>query len=432
MALPQRIRPKELAHSVWVITSESVRAFLRNDDLRQASSLAFYTALALLPALLLLSIALAKFLSSPVAIAKTSDLVSELFPTFSDSLLREVKQLAKGSSASNWLDYRVWINVGVLVWSVMPLVAAMRATMNLLFKNQPRHSFLLVKFIDLVVVVAFIVGLALVAGLDVVLRYLRGLSKYLVVPTWLDFTIPLVLTVLLLFCLYFALTPKVRARHLLVGALVTAALWFVLRPGFSLFLTYNPEYGKAFGSFKSIFTVIIWLYYSMAVFLFGAEVMAALHRKEAIFIRRLMSGKGALSLFGRERFLVSKAPGETFFQEGEEGTEMYFVTHGSVSILREGQEIARIPEGKYFGEMSFLLDLHRTATAVAAEPVECVVINQRNMDALMREHPQTIQDMLKEMARRLSDTNRGGVRLGATGAPGAPPAPPTPNRPGTP
>ncbi len=423
MKLTQRIRPKELAHNVWVIASESVLAFIRNDDLRQASSLAFYTALALLPALLLLSYALVGLIgSSQKAMVKAAAFASELFPTFSESLMAEVVSLAKRSKASGFL------NLGVLLWSVMPLVAAMRATMNFLFKNQPKRSYLLIKLLDLLVVVAFIVGLALVAGLDVFLRYLRQLSSLLVVPTWLDFTIPFTLTVVLLFCLYFALTPKVRPRHLLAGALVTAALWFVLRPGFSLFLTYNPGYGKAFGSFKSIFTVIIWLYYSMAVFLLGAEVMAALHRKDTIFIRRLMAGKRAMPVFGRERFVVSKAPGEAFFQEGEIGTEMYFVTQGSVAIQRGGQTIARIPEGKYFGEMSFLLDLHRTASAVAESATECVVINHRNMDALMREHPQTIHDMLKEMAKRLSEANRKDQGI-ASLTPAAAPAPPVPDLP---
>ncbi len=421
MGLLERFRPRELARGAWVILTDAVGAFQRNDDLRQASSLAFYTALALLPALLLLSFALLALIgSSQGAMARASELVAELFPTFSDSLMREVVNLTRLTRADGL------VNVAVLLWSVVPLVSAMRSTVNLIFKSQPKHSFLLVKLFDLVLVVAFILGLALVAGLDVVLRYLRQLSSFLVVPAGLGFTLPFLLSVTLLFGLYLALTPKVKARHVLIGALVTAGLWFLLRPAFSLFLTYNPGYGRAFGSFKSIFTVIIWLYYTMAVFLFGAEVMAALNRKETIFIRRLMQGRRGLPRFGQERFLVRKGPGEPFFDQGDVGSEMYFVTRGSVSILRDGAEIAVIPEGKYFGEMSFLLGLARSAGARAREATECVVINHRNMDALMREHPGTIQDMLKEMAMRLSEANRRPLSPAAPGADAAPEPPETP------
>jgi membrane protein len=65
-----------------------------------------------------------------------------------------------------------------------------------------------------------------------------------------------------------------RTRQLIIGSLVTSLLWFAMRPAFHLFLTYNPGYGFAFGSFKSLFVVIIWIYYFLVVFLFGAEIAA--------------------------------------------------------------------------------------------------------------------------------------------------------------
>jgi len=60
--------------------------------------------------------------------------------------------------------------------------------------------------------------------------------------------------------------------------LVTSLLWFALRPAFYFFLTYNPGYGFAFGSFKSLFVVLMWIYLSLALFLFGAEIVASIGR----------------------------------------------------------------------------------------------------------------------------------------------------------
>ena len=54
--------------------------------------------------------------------------------------------------------------------------------------------------------------------------------------------------------------------------LATTLFWFAMRPAFHLFLLYNPGYGFAFGSFKSLFVVIIWIHFSFIVLLAGAEI----------------------------------------------------------------------------------------------------------------------------------------------------------------
>ena len=55
----------------------------------------------------------------------------------------------------------------------------------------------------------------------------------------------------------------------------------------------------------------------------------------------------------------------------------------------------------------------RSATAVAHGPCECVVINARNFNDLLREFPETIREMLVEMARRLRDTSDRGSAAAA-------------------
>jgi CRP-like cAMP-binding protein len=118
-----------------------------------------------------------------------------------------------------------------------------------------------------------------------------------------------------------------------------------------------------------------------------------------------MQGRRGLGRLGRQRFLRQVPLDETFFLEGEAGSEMYHVLSGSVSIRKGETEIAVIGPGKFFGEMTFLLGTCRSATAVAREDCECIVINPQNLDALMREFPDTIRDMLVEMAQRLQQTS---------------------------
>ncbi|HWR72328.1 MAG TPA: YhjD/YihY/BrkB family envelope integrity protein, partial [Nitrospirota bacterium] len=209
-----------------------------------------------------------------------------------------------------------------------------------------------------------------------------------------------------IFLLYYAFSRRSRLLHLLAGALVGAGLWFVMRPLFHLFLAYNPGFGFAFGSFKSLFVVLIWIYYSLAVFLFGAEIAANLGRKETIFLRKLMEGKGGIPASFKGKYLVRYGKGGTIFHEGDAGEEMYAVRAGSVGILKDDIQIAVIPQGKCFGEMSFLLASPRVATAVALEDVELVIINSDNVKNLMNEYPAFVVEMLREMALRLRETNK--------------------------
>jgi membrane protein len=334
--------------------------------------------------------------SSQAAMQKTSEFIRQVIPRSSEVILREVGSLASHPKAAGTL------NLLVLTWSLTPLVSSLREIINGMFKLRQRRPLLAGKVADLAMGMAFITGLAGLAGAGVLFKFLARLSGNLHPPVSLNTTLPFCLTVLLVWGVYFAFTPKARKTHLLIGSLTTAVLWFLLRPAFTLFLTHDPGYGFAFGSFKSIFIVIIWIYYSMAALLFGAEVVAALHRSETVLIKRLMDGRGSVPFKGDTRLVLEAPAGWVFFQEGDPGEEMFFVLGGAVSICREGRQIALIGKGKYFGEMTFLLGMERSATAVALEPCRCVIIHSHNFEALLLEFPEIVREMLVEMAFRLS------------------------------
>lgn len=386
---------------LWVILHEAVGGFLRNDDLRQASSLAYYTALALIPAMLLLTMALGFSIgSSAKAMQRTGEILGDVLPEFGQVILREVGTLSRHKKMASL------VNVALLFWSLTPLVGTLRAVLNATFKVRPQRSIWVTKGLDLLAVATFLLGASGLAFLGVALRFLKKFSPSFVPSAWLGLLLPFLLTVLLLVGVYWAFSPRLKFRHLLTGALTTAVLWFLLKPAFTLFLTHNPGYGLTFGSFKSVFIIIIWLYYSQAVLLFGAEVMAALHREETVLIKRLMEGRKGLPMLGRNRFVMRLEPGTVLFSEAQPGGEMYHLLSGRVSIRKGSVELAVLGPGKFLGEMSFLLDQPRSATAVALDRCECIVIHQQNFDALIREYPDLIRDMLTEMAGRLQRTSQ--------------------------
>ena len=208
--------------------------------------------------------------------------------------------------------------------------------------------------------------------------------------------------------LFLVFSPvRLRMAHVLAGAVTSALLMAVIRPVFGLFLQFNPDYGYAFGSLKAVFLVIIWAYYTFAVILFGAEVIANVRRREALLLKGLFSESGGVASKPLlDRFIRACGESETLFREGERGQEMYYVLSGGVSLTRKGTRLVTLTKGGYFGEMSMLLDAPRTATAVVSEPgTSLVVISRDNFDMILRENPGIVQTILVEMASRLKTTN---------------------------
>jgi hypothetical protein len=179
-----------------------------------------------------------------------------------------------------------------------------------------------------------------------------------------------------------------------------------MRPAFHLFLLYNPGYGFAFGSFKSLFVVIIWIYFSLVAFLFGGEIAASLGRDETVYIKKLMEGQRNVPAGVIGKYVVSYEQGKTIFDEGEPGKEMFSVLTGRVAITKGEKEIAVITPGKCFGGMSFFLASPRAARAVALDEVELVTISNENISNLMNEYPEFVLEILREMAERFREFNK--------------------------
>ena len=85
---------------------------------------------------------------------------------------------------------------------------------------------------------------------------------------------------------------------------------------------------------------------------------------------------------------------------------MFFVVEGQVDLIKSGRLLKTIGPGEYFGEMSLLLNMPRTATArVSAPDTQLISINAGNFDAIMRENPDIVMALLRTMADRLKSTD---------------------------
>jgi membrane protein len=390
----------DLFKRLWIVLVEAISSFRKNNDLTSASSLAFSATLALIPALFLLTTLLGFAIgSSQEALLKTQELVKELIPRYSQEILREVGFITTHTRAIGI------VNIVVLLWIITPLVSGMRLALSAIFKTRPDRSYVLEKFLDVSITIILVIGISSVAVMGVVFALVQKLSPLRFIPRYFEGVVPFFFVTAVVVVFYLIFSSRVPFRRLMVGAVVTTLLWFAMRPAFNLFLTYNPGYGFTFGSFKSIFVVVIWIYYSLAVFLFGAEIASSLNREVIIVIKRIMEGKADVSGAALTKYGVPFEKGSVIFSEGDAGKEMYLVIKGSVGIQKDGREIAVVREKNFFGEMSFLLSQPRSATTVALTDVELLAISNDTVLTLMNEFPGLVLSMLKEMAVRLRETS---------------------------
>lgn len=397
----REIMALDVLKNIRAVLAEAFSSFWKNDDPSTASSLAFSATLALIPVLFLLTILIGAIIgSSRGAMATMQELLVQVVPAYSQDILREVRSIASHRGTIGLL------NMLVLLWSMTPLVGGMRKSLGIVFRKKKTHPFLLNMLFDIAMGVLFLMGLAAVAVSGLVVTVAGRESDLHPFFKYLQGVVPFLFITAVIVLLYKVFSDRRRSINLVIGAVAASLLWFAMRPVFHLFLLYNPGYGFAFGSFKSLFVVIIWIYCSFIVFLAGAEIAASLGRDDTTFIKKLMEGRTNVPSGIIRKYVKRYEKESVIFEEGDRGTEIYSVLKGRVALRKDGKEIGKVDEGQFFGEMSFLLSTPRTTTAVAIDDVDLVEIDDDEIGSLMNEYPDFIVRMLREAAQRIREGNK--------------------------
>lgn len=102
---------------------------------------------------------------------------------------------------------------------------------------------------------------------------------------------------------------------------------------------------------------------------------------------------------------------DVLFRKGDIGLSMFIIEEGSVEItVPAGNKqkdvcVAVLKEGDFFGELSLIDGLPRTATAVAVCDCKLLEMNREDFIQFLLDRPTIAISMLGEMGRRLQATN---------------------------
>jgi CRP/FNR family transcriptional regulator, cyclic AMP receptor protein len=93
--------------------------------------------------------------------------------------------------------------------------------------------------------------------------------------------------------------------------------------------------------------------------------------------------------------------GRVIARQGEIGTGFFVIAEGSVRVVRDGQVLARLGPGDFFGELSVIDGAPRNAQVAADAPTRCLAIPSWDFEQVLRQHPGVALTVLRVVVARL-------------------------------
>ena len=279
----------------WQLAKRSVSAFLEDDALSKGAAISFYAVLALGPILLII-VALVGFIYGEDAargalLSKLSSFMGESAAGFLQNAIKAAGSHGAGVTATI-------VGVISLLLTASGVFGEVQAALNAIWRAQPKGStmrqLLRTRLVGLSLVlllaIALIVSLvtsALIVGLQ------NKVDRIVTVPTPLiglvNFVLSLALLSALIAGVYKVLPDRdLDWRDVTAGAVVTALLITIGKVAIGIYIGSSATI-SGYGAAGSVIAVLFWIYYSVEIFLLGAE-FTRLYAEREEEIRRLPAG----------------------------------------------------------------------------------------------------------------------------------------------
>ena len=95
------------------------------------------------------------------------------------------------------------------------------------------------------------------------------------------------------------------------------------------------------------------------------------------------------------------AAGQTVVREGDPATLLYLIVSGHASVEQGGRKVGSMGPGEFFGELALIEQHGRTATVVAEDELDCLLVSAWEFRASLEEHPRMAIPMLDAIIARL-------------------------------
>jgi membrane protein len=258
-----------------------LQAYSRHRGGLSAAAMAYYSLFAMFPLLLFLVVVLSTVLQSAGAEQDLFDFISAQIPVSLELIHTLVDQALMHRGAVGF------IAAVSLLWSASGLFVNMQAAIQRAWEVAGARPFWQGRLVGVAMVVVLTVGLILSLLSASVVGLLKMQLITLIPSQFLQRVIaelfPMVIVVPIFYALYKIIPyTKVDRRDALGGAAFAAAGWLGIKLLFTYYLAANPaRYSALYGSLGALIAVLVWIYMTAEVLIYGAELSAQLHRRRA-------------------------------------------------------------------------------------------------------------------------------------------------------
>ncbi|WLT07030.1 virulence factor BrkB family protein [Gilliamella apis] len=236
-----------------------------------AAELAYTTILALVPLITVIFALLSAFpMFDEVSQSLKQLIYSNLVPTASDTIQNYLEQFIANTKKMTLVGI-----IGLIVTSLL-LINSINNALNRIWRTKRKRSFMynLTMYWTILTLGPILVGSSV------------AVSSYIFSLKWLSdaasgdvllSTLPFIISIVGFWLLYSIIpTESIPFKEAVIGALVAAILFEIGKRAFALYVTSFPTYQLIYGVVSSIPIMLVWIYCSWCIVLFGAEFAATL------------------------------------------------------------------------------------------------------------------------------------------------------------
>jgi membrane protein len=264
--------------AIWRLLRDSVLSFIEDDALSRGAAISFYTVTSIGPVLFIVvaigGLAFGQEAARGAVTGQLTGLIGKESADLVQAALRGASHTPEGIAAS-------------VVGSITLLITAssvfleMQSALNAIWRAEPRAitvsglvrarilSLGLVAALGFLLMVSLVVS-ALLAGLGAWIN--ERLAFGTLVLGGLNVVVSYVL-ITILFAAIYKMLPDVHLawRDVAVGAVLTALLFNIGKTLIALYLAHSAV-ASSYGAAGAVIILLLWIYYSAQIFLFGAEL----------------------------------------------------------------------------------------------------------------------------------------------------------------
>ena len=265
----------------WGVLKSAFAGYNEDNALSRGAAIAYYTVTSIAPVLVIV-IAIAGLVFG--ADAARGAIVDQIGGLMGKQGAEAIQAMIQGAANKKSGFIATGLGVVFLLITASGVFSEMQAALNAIWRVQPEGGTVsrLVKArlagLGLVATLGFLllVSLVISTALSALGGYLNGLfpGAELIVRI-LSFAISYVLVSVLFAAIYKVLPDKhIEWEDVTVGALATGALFTAGKFAISAYIG-SSTMATSYGAASSLIVILVWIYYSSQIFLFGAEFTRA-------------------------------------------------------------------------------------------------------------------------------------------------------------